>query len=277
MVKTKADKNVLVAILPQISALNRLQDEGWYHIPVKSAPEKMPPKILAFYQGKVFGKQHAYQIRYFGEVSHCDVLPRKELFPDDNRKPEKAENLYYRLELSSLEERSQPIPSYRPRRLVFVPTTLEKFEHAEQINDLFDGSPLEDKLWKVLRVSNLLAERQWRLSIKNKIYFLDFALFCRDGDLAIETDGYTTHYDSIRKIDADVWRQNEIVNDQWHLLRYTTNQINDDPAPYMDQIQTKISQLGGLKAPTEAVDRQIGEEAADYQGSHYDDYFEDLN
>lgn len=277
MAKTKAEKYVLVAILPTIDALQRLQSDGWYHIPVKTAPMIMPPKILAFYQGKIFGKQHAYQIRYFGEVSHCDILPRKELFPEDTTKPEKAENLYYRLELSFLEERSQPILSYRPRRLVFVPTTLEKFKRAEQINDLFNDSPLEDRLWRVLRSSNLLAERQWRLSIRKKIYFLDFALFCRNGDLAIETDGYTTHYDSIRKIDEHVWRQNEILNDQWHLLRYTTNQINDDPSAYMTQIQTKIAQLGGLKTSAEAIDRQIGEEAADYQVNNYDDYFNDLD
>jgi hypothetical protein len=131
MSKTKDEKDVLVALLPCISSLDTLKNESWYHIPVKSAPKIMPPKILAFYQGKVFGKQHAYQIRYFGEVSHCDILPRKELFPEDTTKPEKAENLYYRLELSSLEERSQPISSYRPRRLVFVPTTLGKFERAE--------------------------------------------------------------------------------------------------------------------------------------------------
>jgi hypothetical protein len=81
---------------------------------------------LAFYQGHVFGKKAAYQIRYFGEVSQCDIVPRRVLFPNDVTKPEKAENLYYRLELSALEERAVPIPSYRPRRLVFVPTTIKK-------------------------------------------------------------------------------------------------------------------------------------------------------
>ncbi|MEI7847470.1 MAG: DUF559 domain-containing protein [Chloroflexota bacterium] len=277
MTKTKIEKNVLVAILPKIEALDRLQNEGWYHIPVETAPKDMPPKILAFYQGKVFGKQQAYQIRYFGEVSHCDVLPRKVLFPNDEQKPEKAEKLYYRLEIAALEERIKSIPSYRPRRLVFIPTTLEKFERAEQINDLFNSSPLEDKLWSELKDSDLLAERQWRLSIKKKIYFLDFALFCKDGDLAIETDGYTTHYDSIRKIDEDIWRQNEILNDRWHLLRYTSNHIKEGPAEYMVQIQEKIDQLGGLKSTAEVIDRKIGENAADYQAKDYDDYFRDLD
>jgi hypothetical protein len=37
---------------------------------------------------------------------------------------------------------------HRPQPLVFILPTLAKFEQAEQINDLFDGSPLEDRLWR---------------------------------------------------------------------------------------------------------------------------------
>jgi very-short-patch-repair endonuclease len=120
------------------------------------------------------------------------------------------------------------------------------------------------------------AERQWRLSIERKIYFLDFAVFCKEGDLAIETDGYTTHYDSIRKIDEDTWRQNEIINDRWHLLRYTTNQVKENPAAYMAQIQTKVRQLGGIKSAEEATGRKIGEQLSEYQADE-DEYFNDLD
>ena len=111
-------KEVLVALLPRIGSLQTLQSEGWYHIPVKHAPEKrMPPKVLAFYQGKVFGKEEAYKIRYFGEVGQIDKVPRKELLPDDDENKHKAEDLYYRLQLKTLEERFTPIVSYRPRRI----------------------------------------------------------------------------------------------------------------------------------------------------------------
>ena len=155
--------------------------------------------------------------------------------------------------------RYKPIVSYRPRRLVFIPTTWEKFENADQINDLFDGSHLEDQLWKALKYVNILAERQWKVVInKDHNYYLDFAVFCKNGRLAIETDGYTTHFDSRNQIDYDTWRQNELELDDWRFLHYTTKQVKDDWTPYLKQIEQKIKQLGGIEKP-ENFERKVGE------------------
>lgn len=263
----KTDKELLVAILPKESALDILKTESWYHIPVENVPfkwrEGWRPKVMAFYQGKVFGKNDAYKIRYFGDVSSVDVAPRKELFPDDEENQQKDENLYYRIRLKSLQERGTPIISYRPRRLVFIPTTLEKFENADQINDLFDGSPLEDRLWKALKYINISAERQWKVVVQSHNYYLDFAVFCINGKLAIETDGYTTHHDSMNQIDYDTWRQNEIELDNWRFLHYTSKQVKDNWTPYLSQIQKAIDQLGGVEAP-EKFERKVSEEQGKY-------------
>lgn len=257
-------KKVLVALLPRRESLLTLQNGEWYHIPVETAPRKRwPPKVLAFYQGKVFGKEEAYKIRYFGEVDHIEIVPRKELFPDDIENEWKAERLYYRLQLKKLKERPTPIVSYRPRRLVFIPTTMEKFLLAEQINDLFDGSPLEDRLWSALKHIHILAERQWKIIVQSHNYYLDFAVFCRDGKLAIETDGYTYHYDDRNQIDYDTWRRNEIELDGWHFLHYTTKQVRDVWAPYLSQIQKAIDQLGGVEAP-ERYERKVSEAQGRY-------------
>jgi len=261
------EKELLVALLPKTSALDILKTEHWYHIPVQDVPHRWEegwrPKVMAFYQGKVFGKDEAYKIRYFGEVNHVDIVRRKELFPDDEENQYKAENLYYRIRLISLQTRYIPIVSYRPRRLVFVPTTWDKFEHADQINDLFNGSPLEDRLWKALKYINILAERQWKIVVKNHNYYLDFAVFCNHGKLAIETDGYTTHFDSRNQIDYDAWRQNELEIDGWRLLRYTSKQVKDDWTPYLSQIHSIIEQLGGIETP-ENYTRIVSEEKGKY-------------
>ena len=257
------DKELLIALLPKVSALDILKTESWYHIPVNTAPKRWPPKMLAFYQGKVFGKEEAYKIRHFGEVSQIDIVPRKELFPDDENNQHKAENLYYRVQLNMLKELPTPIISYRPRRLVFIPTTLAKFENAEQINDLFDGSPLEDRLWRALKYINILAERQWKIIVQSHNYYLDFAVFCKNGKLAIETDGYTTHFDSKNQIDYDTWRQNEIDLDDWRFLHYTSKQVKDDWTPYLAQIQKAIDKLGGVEAP-EKLERKVSEEQSKY-------------
>ena len=261
------DKKLLVALLPRKTALKRLQTEGWYHIPVEKTPsqwrEGWRPKVMAFYQGKAFGDEEQYKIRYFGEVERIDIVPRKELFPDDEVNQHKAENLYYKIQLKSLQVRYQPIISYRPRRLVFVPSTLEKFKNAEQINDLFDGSPIEDLLWKGLKALQVLAERQWKIVVEKKNYYLDFAIFCKEGKLAVETDGYTYHYDDRNQIDYDTWRQNEIELDGWRFLHYTSKQVKDNWTPYLGQIQTAISQLGGVEEP-EKYERKVGEEQGNY-------------
>ncbi len=256
-------KELLVALLPKTEALDRLKTEGWYHIPVETAPKRWPPEIMAFYQGKVFGIEDRYKIHYFGEVEAIDIVLRKVLFPDDEENKSKEEKPYYRIRLKNLLKRKLPIVSYRPRRLVFIPTTLRKFELAEQINDLFDGSPLEDMLWKALKRVRVTAERQWKIVVQGHKYYLDFAVFCKNGKLAIETDGYTTHYDSLNQIDYDTWRQNEIELDDWRFLHYTTKQVKDERVPYLAQIQTKIEQLGGMECP-ENFDRKMGEERAQY-------------
>ena len=261
--KTPRSKELLVALLPKTSALDILKGEGWYHIPVEHAPKRWPPKVLAFYQGKMFGKEEAYKIRHFGEVERIDVVQRKELFPDDEKNADKAESKYYRIQLKSLQERYKPILSYRPRRLVFIPTTMEKFDNAEQINDLFDGSHLEDLLWTGLKALKVLAERQWKIVVQKHNYYLDFAVFCKNGKLAIETDGYTTHHDSMNQIDYDTWRQNEIELDDWRFLHYTTKQVKDNWIPYLSQIEQKIEQLGGLESP-EKFERKVGEEQGKY-------------
>jgi very-short-patch-repair endonuclease len=272
--KTK-NKELLVALLPKKSALDILRTEGWYHMPVEVMPKRWRegwrPKGMAFYQGKSFGKEEEYKICHYGEVERIDTVPRKELFPDDEKNAEKAENLYYRVQLKELQTRYNPIVSYRPRRLVFVPTTFEKFENAEQINDLFDDSPLEDLLWSGLKALGVLAERQWKVVIQKNKYYLDFAVFCNNGKLAIETDGYKFHHDSKEKIDYDTWRQNEIELDDWRFLHYTSKQVKDDWTPYLGQIEQKISQLGGLESP-ESFERKVGEG----QGKYIVDYEEPL-
>lgn len=247
------EKELLVALLPTRSALETLRSEGWYHMPVENMPgrwrEGWQPKAMAFYQGRVFGGDEAYKVRQFAEVDRIDIVPRKELFPNDVENQHKAENLYYRVSLHDLQFRYRPIVSYRPRRLVFLPTTMEKFEKAEQINDLFDGSPLEDRLWQTLKENMVLAERQWKVFIDGHNYYLDFAVFCKKGKLVIETDGYIYHYDDRNQIDYDTFRQKELELAGWRSLRFTSGQVSENRNTYLPQIQKAIDQLGGVETP----------------------------
>lgn len=241
--KTKK-KEGLVALLPDLHDFAILQNEGWYRIPKDKAPRRWPPKWMAFYQPKAFGDD-AYRIRYYGEVGEIQIVPRSELFP--NEFPSAKSDLdYYRIQLKSLEERPEPIISLRPRRLVFIPTSWEKFTLAEQINDLFDDSPIEDLLWAAFKRVMINAERQWSVRSKQRFYQLDFALFCSQGTIDVETDGDQWHAQRER-IPLDNQRDNDLQSDGWHVLRFNGKQIQEQAGSYcLGNIEEMVNRLGGL-------------------------------
>lgn len=238
------EKEVLVALLKEKSHFNNLRDENWYHVPVETAPKRWPPEYLAFYQPKVFGAD-AFRIRYFGRVKNIIQTPYKKLFPNkiDSKKSDKV---YHQVFIEKLEPLPRPIPSRIPRSIVFIPTKWHKFIHAEQLNDLFDESPLEDDIWKTFKAAKIFAERQWRERIGKYFYQLDFAIFCNDGRIVVEADGDTWHAQRER-IDKDNKRNNELEKRGWHVLRYNGKEIREENAKYLLQVGETIKTLGGLK------------------------------
>jgi hypothetical protein len=65
--------------------------------------------------------------------------------------------------------------------------------HAVEINDLYDESPLEDRLWAEMKRLQIHAERQEFVRADQHDYALDFALYCALGKIDVETDGDTWH------------------------------------------------------------------------------------
>jgi very-short-patch-repair endonuclease len=244
--KHKHEKDGLVAILLEKSDLTILQEQGWYRIPVASAPRRWPPRWLAFYQPMRFGKD-SYRIRYYGQVKVIDRARRCEIFPNEMESA-KSNREYYILRLEKLEELDEPILSLRARRLVFIPTTWAKFMMAEQINDLFDDSPLEDQLWHELKRLMLEVERQWAVKIVETVYHLDFAIFCNQGRINIETDGDRWHIGRERA-SIDNARDNALQIHGWTVLRYNTKQIRESfHTECLRGIEASINHLGGLSS-----------------------------
>lgn len=251
MPTTKVEPNrgeLLVAIINAPSDFEILKTQGWYRIPVDTAPKRWPPRWLAFYQTKIFGDE-AHAVRYYGGVARINRAPRHVLFPDEPENP-KSSRMYYQVHLRSLEQRYQPIPSRRLRRIVFIPTTWTKFAEAEEINDLFDDSPLEDTLWRHLRRERIPAERQWEWQHRQSRYVLDFAVFCREGSLDIETDGDSYHANPDASA-SDNERNNALAAAGWHVLRFNSLQINERAADYcLPNVLDTINKLGGPKEDT---------------------------
>ncbi len=248
------------------------RDRGWYRIPVSSVQKRLkdrwPPQWLAFYQTKVFGPE-AYAVNYYADVLEVRQVTRLQLFPDQPDH-EKAHRRYYQLILASLQRLPKPILSRRWRRIIFIPTTWEKFINAVEINDLYDESPLEDMLWAEFKRLKISAERQEFVEVKGRMYALDFAMYCTSGKLDVETDGDTWHADPER-IPLDNLRDNDLETADWRLLRFNGHQIREEMAEYcLPTIAQNINKLGGVDEETRMVPRHIQLEAS-FQMDFFDE------
>ena len=120
------------------------------------------------------------------------------------------------------------------------------FTGALEINDLFDESPLEDRLWAVFKQWRILAERQEFLVIESQYYALDFAIYCARGKIDVETDGDTWHANP-EKAAIDNRRDNALKMLGWLVLRFTTRQVMDELMEYcLPTVVTTINTLDGV-------------------------------
>jgi very-short-patch-repair endonuclease len=238
----------LVAILNNRHDFNLAYDQQWYRIPVSSVntllKQRWPPQWLAFYQTRVFG-QEGHAVNYYAQVIDIREASRQELFPDEPLNA-KSDRRYYKLMLQPLQRLPDPIFSRRFRRIVFIPTTTEKFFKAVEINDLFDESPLEDKLWAEFKRLQIQAERQELVEANNRNYMLDFNIYCAKGKIDVETDGDTYHANPEKAAEDNV-RNNDLEAAGWKVLRFTTAQIQERMGEYcIRNITDTINGLGGV-------------------------------
>jgi very-short-patch-repair endonuclease len=239
---------VLVAILNNRLDFNTAYEQHWYRIPVSSVKKLLrgswPPRWLAFYQTKAFG-QEAHAVNYYAQVLSIREVHRLQLFPNEPYH-EKSSRRYYQLFLSPLQKLPRPIFSRRLRRIVFIPTTTDKFFSAFEINDLYDESPLEDRLWAEFRRLQIQAERQELVKVSGHNYVLDFAIYCGKGNIDVETDGDTYHANRERSAEDNL-RNNDLTSAGWQVLRFNTAQIQEQIVEYcVPKIVKTINSLEGL-------------------------------
>jgi len=262
---------VLVAIMNDPADFALAQERHWYRIPVDSTPKRWPPQWLAFYQTKIFGDE-ACSVRYYARVDSIKTAARQELFPDEARN-QKSKRIYHQLMLEPLERLPAPIFSRRFRRIVFIPTTWEKFTQAVEINDLYDESPLEDRLWAEFKRLQISAERQYYLRINDRNYCLDFALFCRNGKMDIETDGDRWHR-LPKRIDKDNQRNNDVTMAGWYVFRFNSKQINHDlNGSCIPTLIDSIKRMGGLEDAPILKSPAVSEPR---QGELFDESFNEI-
>lgn len=241
---TDDDALVLVAVLNRPRDLTIAREQGWYRIPVKRAPRRVAADYLAFYQTQAFG-QEAYAVRYYAPVRRFHVARRAELLPDEPNHP-RAGEAYYQIEIGSLERLPQPIPSRRLRRISFIPTTLKRLLAAEEINDLWWRDEPQERLWAALREAGLLVEYRYRVGEPPDDIRIDFALFCRDGRIAVLCD------DQAADVEAGLRERRPVdyalAAAGWQVLRFSQEDLEKTLATCLNAVLTLVHHLGGQAA-----------------------------
>ncbi len=75
------------------------------------------------------------------------VLPRLALIPDEPDHP-RAGDPYFKVLIGPLRPLANAIPSRRLRRITFISTTLSRLLEAQEINDLWVKTSMQETLWQ---------------------------------------------------------------------------------------------------------------------------------
>lgn len=250
--KQNCKKDTVIGVLKNKSDLPIVINDKWYRIPVKSAPiivRDKAIKYIAFYQGKQF-KDSQSQIQYFSEVKKISVHKRIELLPKEKNNLN-ANKDYYKIELAEVIKLEKPIIAIRPRRINFIITDFERFIKANDLNEVFCGSYIEEKVWDALRTEEIDAEREFEIYYqardRNRFFKLDFALFCKNRNIDLECNGDKYHHENKEDVKKDKRRDRILTQKGWAINRFTKDEINLDLGERINELKETIDYYGGLQ------------------------------
>lgn len=232
---------VLVCVLKHKSDLTLLLREHWYRIPALHAPTKKF-SYLAFYEPARFGRQ-GKRIRYYARILGHELYPRKILLPQETNHPH-AHTPYYRIRLGKIMRLPRPIVNALPRRVSFGFTTMRRLKTARSILDLYAIPDTETIIQRELARNKIKYKAQHHLTLDAKRYCLDFAIFCKQGPIAIECDNLKAHdIKSQRKKDA--LKTRHLRRRGWIVIRLREPEIMAHPGACVLKIKKAVHKLGG--------------------------------
>ena len=141
----------------------------------------------------------------------------------------------------------RPITSSRLRRIAFIVTRWALLERAGEINDLFHGNELEERLWRVLKRAGIPAERRFEVREQRRTYVLDLAVFCRKGKLGVmyQGDG-VAGTGQIPEGEPGRWVQEcGLVGQGWAVLRFSLDEVERDVDGCARTVERAVARLGG--------------------------------
>lgn len=191
-----------------------------------------------------FWQRAAIQSKFLCPGEKMNIVKRIQLFPEE-KEHERANKDYFQFHLGKIKKLPKPIPSMRWRRIVHIPTSCEKLFSAEEINDLYDTSPLEEKMYLEMKKRKIWAERQLYVKAGGQNFCLDFGIFCNNGKINVECDGETYHT-LPKALAKDRQRNNQLNSLGWNVLRFTGKEIHRTLQDCPGTIKRTIESLDGV-------------------------------
>ena len=217
------DDRVLVAVMTRLHDFEIAREQGWYRVPEKKATPGIFFEYLAFYFTAAFGEQK-WSVPYYARCLGHELVTRRDLLPGEPAHPRAGER-YYKLQLGPLQQREPPIVSQRWRRVAFIHTTWDRFQAAQEINDLFvEGGEFVDRLYHTLREEGFAPERCYPVRESGVEYLL--AVPCWAGVLGVEV------------ADAGTGPPGALL--------FTSQAVAADPAACLEIIRTEVHRRGGV-------------------------------
>jgi len=133
---TYPDDRVLIGVVNRRRDFEAIRDEGWYRVPLFSAPLCVDADYLAFYLSGRFSP-YGGMISFYARRTGFELARRVDLLPDEATHP-RANHLYFKLQFRALEIKAWPITNPTKRPISFIYTNWERFNRAVVIADLYD-------------------------------------------------------------------------------------------------------------------------------------------
>jgi len=232
---------VLIGILKNRRDLNLLMKRRLYRIPVSHTPQR-PFSHLAFYQPSAFGRS-GKSIRFIAPVLGRKMAMRRDMITGEPGHP-RADHLYWFYRVGKPMRLPSPVRNLGPRRFTFAYTSLRRLHESHDILEVFGVPPIERIIGEKLSRAGIPVHPEFTLNAGTKRYRLDFACFCRNGQLAIECDGLEFHnHPAQARYDRVKDRRLEKLG--WKVLRLDEDEIVENPGSCLKRIKKQIALLNG--------------------------------
>jgi len=178
------EDRVLVGVVNRKRDLTTAQKEGWYRIPRARMPRGVNAEYIAFFLSRAFKEKNG-GIYYYAERRGLELAYRKDLLPKEVGHP-RADEVYYKVQIGDLLEKSPPVLNPTRRTITFVYTTWDRFVSAQQISDLYSQEDyFVDRIYHALRDKGIYAERTWQAEYRGQAPQL--RILCEKGTVNAST------------------------------------------------------------------------------------------